>query len=157
MNQHLIRKVAAYIEAHPQRHNQGNWVIAPRVNDRDYVKEGKTPAHVAREEIKERGFTRDSCSTTCCVAGWAAILADEPAFNRAVEHTLDTLGQYQYWGDGAWIRLGAELFGVEYEVAKRIFWDELGLERGELVAALRHLADTGELPPVLLNATPRPL
>lgn len=65
-------RVAAIIRARPELYWQGNWWYIPFAGEDDRDCE---PVPVAR--ILE-ALDGEACGTTCCVAGWAAVLTAPP-------------------------------------------------------------------------------
>lgn len=133
MNKELILKVADYIEAHPDKHDQYTWAgqyVGEEV-DGDFVEyaEEYVPNDIAAKPIK--------CDTRCCIAGWAVHLAT-PKEAEAVAKTFE-IGDYC-----SWTTWGQRLLGLDDDITSDLF-DANYKPKGGVPNALRHLAETGEL------------
>lgn len=106
----IAQGVLNYIEAFPERHDQGSWVKSPARDERGYQV-------VTHETL---------CDTTMCIAGTAIFLT------KGIEEFND------YYSSGArWHRDGAEVLGLLLHEAMALFneYDEV-----VALDALRHIA-----------------
>lgn len=141
INSELIDRIADHIEQHPEVHNQGSWYGDPRLA-LDAIQAQKPAAITVRESIDP-----DACNTTCCVAGWAAVLADDELFTQVIARS-------ERWfpgdHDDRWIDLGRQLLGIDEDEARLLFYAMIPTE--QMVELLRYLARNGELKRELLTA-----
>jgi hypothetical protein len=81
-NIELLKKTKEYMQANPEKHNQGTWISFPSAS----------------------APLSNMCHTTMCTAGHAAVLAgaEVPTFQEYLEvgWTLNPEGKVDYCGDG---------------------------------------------------------
>lgn len=112
-NAELAYKVLDYIEAHPEQHDQDEFLHASRELDELFDRREFVP--VTTDVVIQH------CGTTACFAGWTALLSGK---------TLHASGNVRD-DDGRTIdieRAAADLLGIDQEAACDLFYgaDDLG-------------------------------
>ncbi len=148
VNAPLINRIADRIESDPDHFDMGSWyqllddIDTDMLGDVEISFDQSNPVEL-RQAFKELGWARgDACGTTCCIAGWATVLADDSDFNHAIARLDDDIEEIDQ--EDAFVTLGGKLLGLDRDDANRLFM-ATSTPRRTLVTVLRHLANTGEL------------
>lgn len=121
-NRDLLRKVADYVEGHPDQYDQHVWVTNTP-DPRPYLGVG--------DDIRVGEVVEHDCGTQACIAGWAVLLDGQPA--------------PIHWDAAGREALG--LTGEESNVLFDEFWEPLDpdddetLKAKQVAEALRAIAD----------------
>lgn len=119
VNALLLRQIADIIEAHPDSYDQGVWLC----DDKGATSAVRNVPYVVPDKF--------TCTSRCCIAGWAVALTPE-------EQRPDVL----FVSDAA-----EKLLGLGSSVSHALFHSEFQPLGMTVAQALRKIADTGKMLP----------
>ena len=133
INTVLAKQILDTFKAKPERHAQSTWGEFIGWNELDRLTALGPERKLTREE--------EDCNTTCCVAGYAALITGNAYFTTHNKRLMIAEGTPEAEFED-WKGLGARLLGLPENEAHRLFFDTTD---DQAVAALEYLVK-GELP-----------